>query len=349
MKMAKAVFGILAIAGFALPVSGGVTLLSEDFESGVLDSRITISTRGTFSEYPGITNTTVLGGSCAFGFGKSTCPANCWLDYVTFMSIKFPGGTNVSELSFSSIEVDGNWGSTGYVFVDPTVLPSTTNEPADGAAFTNAFGSFDTQPNNTPTGSNTFVFAVNQWVTNIVIMVTDITDVSEILIADLLVTGPSPHAATATATVVNGFFVGATITDNGYGYTNTPGVRIIGGGGSGAQAVAVVSNGVVIAVNILDTGSGYADTPVIVIAPPFIAQPTMGIVSLPVIVGSTAQLFQLGLGGLSPYDNYQLEFAPTGRGAWSNFALPFLPTSTVSTQDVIVTGEAGFFRLKYVP
>ena len=87
----------------------------------------------------------------------------------------------------------------------------------------------------------------------------------------------SPRAATASATVVNGFVVGATITDGGYGYTNTPAVRIIGGGGSGAQAVAVVSNGVVIAVNVLDAGSGYTSTPVIVIAPPFIPQPTMAI------------------------------------------------------------------------
>jgi hypothetical protein len=65
-----------------------------------------------------------------------------------------------------------------------------------------------------------------------------------------------PHTALATPTVVNGFVVGATITDSGCGYTNTPTVRIIGGDGSGAQAVAVVSNGVVTAVNIQLAGSG---------------------------------------------------------------------------------------------
>ena len=63
-----------------------------------------------------------------------------------------------------------------------------------------------------------------------------------------------PASRRPAAVVVNGFVVGATITDGGYGYTNTPTVRIIGGGGSGAQAVAVVSNGVVTAVNVLDAG-----------------------------------------------------------------------------------------------
>jgi len=157
-----------------------------------------------------------------------------------------------------------------------------------------------------------------------------------------------PHAATASAVLTNGSVVGATITDGGSGYTNTPTIRIIGVG-IGAQAVAVVINGVVIAVNILNAGSGYTSPPVVVIAPPFIEQPTMGIVPLPVIGGSTTQLFQLGFGRLSPYDNYQLEFTPVVGGAWSNFAWPFIPTSTVSTQDVITSGQSGFFRVRHEP
>ena len=297
---------------------------------------------------------------------------------------------------------------------------------------------------------------------------------------------PTPHAATATATVVSGFVVGATITDGGWGYTNTPGVTIIGGGGSGAQAVAVVSNGVVIAVNVLDAGSGYTNTPVIVIAPPFIPQPAIAIgtasllsftnlavgtnyqlqvfsnntwsnldgaftaagstftqyvsgtagpngyrlASTPVpsqayataqvlngfVVGATVtsggsgygsnvivsivggggsnataiakvsggvvtgltitdagigytitptiiiapppanavwpmvmQAVELDLGSLSPYDNYQLEFAPVLGGAWSNLGGLFTPTATTSTQYVNVSGNAGFFRVRHVP
>jgi hypothetical protein len=166
-------------------------------------------------------------------------------------------------------------------------------------------------------------------------------------VAELTAVGP--YAATATATVVNDFVVGAAVTDGGWGYTKTPTMRIIGGGGTGAEAVAVVSNEVVVAVNILYAGGGYTNTPVIVIAPPFIPQPTMNIVALSVIAGSTARIMQLQFAGLSPYDDYQLQFTPIAGGVWTNFAMPFTPTYTVSTQNVIVTGNAGFFRVKYVP
>ena len=60
-------------------------------------------------------------------------------------------------------------------------------------------------------------------------------------IVDAVITqviGP-PWSATANAQIVNGFVVGATVTFEGYGYTNTPLVRFIGGGGSGASATAV--------------------------------------------------------------------------------------------------------------
>jgi hypothetical protein len=90
----------------------------------------------------------------------------------------------------------------------------------------------------------------------------------------------SSRDATASAVLAYDFVVAANITDGGYGYTNTPTVKIIGGGGSGAQAVAVVSNGMVVAVNVLDAGYGYTNLPVIVIEPPFIAQPMMGIAAM---------------------------------------------------------------------
>ena len=75
----------------------------------------------------------------------------------------------------------------------------------------------------------------------------------------------------ATPEVVNGFVVGATITDGGCGYTNTPLVLIEGGGGSGATAIAVVSNGVVVSIIITDAGIDYTNMPTIVIgSTPFI-------------------------------------------------------------------------------
>jgi hypothetical protein len=157
-----------------------------------------------------------------------------------------------------------------------------------------------------------------------------------------------PHDATATAAVDNGSVVSATITDWGFGYTNTPSVRIIGGGGSGAQAVAVVSNGVVSAVNVLAAGSGYTDTPVVVIAPPFIPQPTIGITAL-VFGPLVTPLLELNLASLSPYDNYQLEFTPVPGGTWTNLGSVFTPTAATDTQYVNTIGNVGFLRARYVP
>ncbi|MCX6924533.1 MAG: hypothetical protein NT154_15160, partial [Verrucomicrobia bacterium] len=157
-----------------------------------------------------------------------------------------------------------------------------------------------------------------------------------------------PRTATASAVLTNAFVVSANITDGGYGYTNMPTVRIIGGGGSGAVAVAVVSNGVVVAVNILDAGSGYTNTPVIVIAPPFIPQPTMGI-AVHLFGPMVTPVVQLDLASLSPYDNYQLELSSVAGGIWTNVGLPFIPTGSTSTQYFNGSGNVGFFRVKHLP
>jgi hypothetical protein len=134
--------------------------------------------------------------------------------------------------------------------------------------------------------------------------------------------------------------VGITISNHGWGRANTPGVKIIGGGGSGVKAVAVVSNGMVIAVTVLEAGSGYTNTPSIIIAPP----PATALWP-----NNATQAMGLDLGSLSPYDNYQLEFIPALGGAWSNLGSTFTPPSATSTQYVNVSGSAGFFRVSYVP
>ena len=77
-----------------------------------------------------------------------------------------------------------------------------------------------------------------------------------------------PRIAASSAQVVNGFVVGATITDGGYGYVENPNVTITGGGGTGAKATAVQVNGVVASVTITNPGSGYTSAPTITIAPP---------------------------------------------------------------------------------
>ncbi len=147
----------------------------------------------------------------------------------------------------------------------------------------------------------------------------------------------SPHRATATATVVNGFVVGATITDAGCGYTNAPLVLIQGGGGSGAVATAVVSKGVVVALNITSAGSGYTSTPRIEIAsPPFV--PTL---SINVSKVKVTQNVVLGR-------NYVLE-SSTDMTNWTAVGPPFTATSESVTDefDVDVTGR--YFRIRQVP
>ena len=60
------------------------------------------------------------------------------------------------------------------------------------------------------------------------------------------------------AELVNGFMLGARITDASCGYTNPPIVLIREGGGQGAVANAGITDGVVTAIQIADAGSCYS-------------------------------------------------------------------------------------------
>ena len=146
-----------------------------------------------------------------------------------------------------------------------------------------------------------------------------------------------PHCAAATPTVTGGFVVAATVTDGGCGYTNIPQVRFIGGGGSGALAVAVVSNGVVTAINVLDAGSGYTNAPLVVIEPPFIPNPVLGIAPMSFLAFSN-----LTLGGV-----YQLQQSVAWY--WSNQPVSFTATNTLYTQMVAGVAGSGDYRLALSP
>jgi hypothetical protein len=160
----------------------------------------------------------------------------------------------------------------------------------------------------------------------------------------------APHAASAVANVTNGLVVAATLPDEGWGYTNTPVVSIIGGDGVGAEGVAVVNGGVVTAINILASGSGYTSVPVVVVAPPFIPNPTIAISRLLALTWPTGtEALELDLGNLSPYDDYQLQFNPAPGGTWVNVGSPFTPTATTNTRYVDTVGNVGFFRVMHLP
>ena len=158
-------------------------------------------------------------------------------------------------------------------------------------------------------------------------------------VAELYANGSfcSPHAAEATAQVVNKFVVGASITDGGCGYTNAPFVLIEGGGGSGATATATVENGVVTSINIIDTGSGYTNPPDILIgSPPFV--PT---VSIAVSRVNVTQHVVLGF-------NYVLESSPDLNN-WTATGPQFTAQSEEITTEFVVNQTGQYFRIRQVP
>jgi hypothetical protein len=149
----------------------------------------------------------------------------------------------------------------------------------------------------------------------------------------------SPHRATATAQLVNGFVVGATTTDGGCGYTNTPLVLIQGGGGAGATATTVVSNGVVVNIIITDAGVGYTSTPTIYIYSPLGLQ--IGL--LKAVKPSFSDLL-IGT-------NYQLQVSGD-LSTWTNQGSPFAATSVNMTYPQywdVDNWNRLFFRVQVLP
>lgn len=157
-------------------------------------------------------------------------------------------------------------------------------------------------------------------------------------VAATISTNLTPQTATATASVVNGFVVGANVITSGQGYTNTPQVRFIGGGGTGAQAVAVVSNGIVTAVHINNPGSGYTNAPIVVIAPPYILNPILSI----------APMSFLSFSNLTVDGVYQLQQLEQSY-YWSNQPVSFTATNTQFTDIVAGVVNSGDYRLALSP
>ena len=147
------------------------------------------------------------------------------------------------------------------------------------------------------------------------------------------------HRATATAAVLNGLVLSATITDRGYGYTNPPTVLIQGGGGTGATATAVVSNGVVVGITITDAGTGYTNAPSIYIYSPLGLQ--IGLIK------AVAPSFSDLLIGT----NYQLQVSGDLNN-WTNQGSIFMatnPTSIYPQYWNVDNWSQLFFRLQVTP
>ena len=136
------------------------------------------------------------------------------------------------------------------------------------------------------------------------------------------------------AAVTNGFVMNdVNLTDGGYGHTNTPLVRFVGGGGSGAQGSAVISNGVVTGIIVTNAGSGYTNAPVVAIAPPFISHPVLGI----------APMLLLAFSNLTVGGTYQLQRSLAWY--WANQPVNFTATNALYTQMVAGVIGSGDYRL----
>ena len=148
---------------------------------------------------------------------------------------------------------------------------------------------------------------------------------------------PPPRTAIGSVAATNGFVIGVNLIDGGYGYTNTPQVRFIGGGGSGAAGFAVVSNGVVISVTITNAGFGYTNAPAVVIGPPYIFKPVLAIAPM-----SFLSFSNLTVGGV-----YQLQkcFA----WYWTNQPVSFMATNALYMQMVAGVVGSGDYRLALNP
>jgi hypothetical protein len=74
--------------------------------------------------------------------------------------------------------------------------------------------------------------------------------------------------ASAVAAVTGGFVSSITVTSEGSGYVQEPGVSLTGGGGSGAVAKAFLNGGRVASILVLNAGGGYTTTPTVTIEEP---------------------------------------------------------------------------------
>jgi hypothetical protein len=74
--------------------------------------------------------------------------------------------------------------------------------------------------------------------------------------------------AKAICTIGNGKITGVYLIDEGSSYEDSPNVIAVGGGGSGSKLKAMAISGKIKQIKVLDGGYGYTETPNIKIEPP---------------------------------------------------------------------------------
>ena len=148
-----------------------------------------------------------------------------------------------------------------------------------------------------------------------------------------------PHSATATISMIDGLVQGLTVIDGGYGYTNTPVIEIIGGGGSGARALAQMTDGVVTGILLTDAGSGYTNAPLVVIAPPFshtlslVLTSTPGATAVPIVSNGCV----VGVNLTCPGAGYRTRPAVRIIDATGSAASGYAEISEGAVSDIVIT------------
>lgn len=183
---------ILCTAASAVPTAHAASILTENFEDGALDPRMSISSVGTFNAAPGIQSFSGIEGNKAFGFGLSNNRNNSYDSFATTLTITFSVPTFVSTVSFSEMEVFDNWGSYGLVYIDGVQVDLPTIDVFGR-------GSFGRAPWNDRTADTAPRFhelAVHANLSKIQFRVSDITDLSEVYIDNITVSAvPEPSEA----------------------------------------------------------------------------------------------------------------------------------------------------------
>lgn len=165
----------LLLAGLLAAATAAHADLTLDFETGTLPPGVSVSWAGSFHVTPSIQPATVFGSTLGFGFGLSTCRANCFGAYQSTLTIDLGGPTFVDSISFREIEAFNNWGSGGQVLID-------------GVPLTPGAFDFGRMPYNDAVADRnyrTHSFTIGREVSTIAFRVTDITDLSEIFIDDV--------------------------------------------------------------------------------------------------------------------------------------------------------------------
>ncbi|OGO32786.1 MAG: hypothetical protein A2Z16_03650 [Chloroflexi bacterium RBG_16_54_18] len=154
--------------------------LSEDFEDGILEARITVESTGINLSPPGIQDIPNFGSQKAFGFGRSTCDWGCWDNRVTRLKISYSEPVYVYSISYKEMELYGNWGNGGKIYIDG--LPVS-------AAGVRELGREPYNDLHPDTAYRDRLIQVNKLASQIEFRVNDITKDSEIFLDDLYVSG----------------------------------------------------------------------------------------------------------------------------------------------------------------